>query len=141
MYQLLILILRNCLYFLWFVTRWYLKLKFVLNSFWTNFFKSCHCVGCATALCYIVESMQLALTKSIDPKLGGKWEEIEGEGGGKGWGGRGVLKLAFKTRRPGCKNDRGDCEAVSFLTTCKITNFYFLMTEEAFVCLWYTVCR
>ena len=28
--------------------------------------------------------MQLALTKSIDPKLGGKWEEIEGEEGGKG---------------------------------------------------------
>ena len=86
-------------------------------------------------LCYIVESMQLALTKSIDPKLGGKWEEIEGEEGGKGEGGRGVLKLAFKTRRPGCKNDRGDREVVSFLTTSKITNSYFLMTDETSVCL------
>ena len=58
-----------------------------------------------------------------------------GGGGGKGEGGRGVLKLAFKTRRPGCKNDRGDREVVSFLTTSKITNSYFLMTDETSVCL------
>ena len=51
--------------------------------------------------------------------------------GGKGEGGRGVLKLAFKTRRPGCKNDRGDREVVCFLTTSKINNFYFLMIEDS----------
>ena len=44
--------------------------------------------------------------------------------GGKGEGGRGVLKLAFKTRRPGCKNDRGDCEVIGFLTTSEITIFF-----------------
>ena len=41
--QLLKLTEQKCLYFFRFFTRWYLKLRFVSNTFWTEIPKSSHC--------------------------------------------------------------------------------------------------